>query len=231
MLGINGLGLAQAWQGRLQGGSTIQVDPQTRRATGMFDGEPRPLWDGVHRLEDGSAVIVRDGIAVPTAPMYEQWHGRHAPDEPRYAQRYCKQLVRKTCGFDEACGAAAACLRARSLLGEATQARREAIATGLDQASSATNARCREALDDPAFPACASLTAERGDSRCQALVQQACGADEACADSPACDAARQLQALEIQERLGRADPSALSQTGRQCLEAMTNRFFAPCAPR
>jgi hypothetical protein len=92
-------------------------------------------------------------------------------------------------------------------------------------------ARCREALDDPAFTACASLAAGAGDSRCRALVRRTCGADGACSGTQACDAARQLQALETQERLTNADPSALSQTGSQCLEAMSNSFFRPCAMR
>jgi hypothetical protein len=229
-LGAVPLAIAQSWRGQLEGGPEIMVDPDTRRATGVIDGERRPLWDGVHKLEDGSTVIVRDGIAVPTEPMYQQWRGQAEP-EPVFARRYCKQLVRKTCGFDDACRSSAACLRARALLDEAAQDRRGRSDFDRDSAPSATNDRCRDALDDPEFPACSSIGSEAGDSRCRALVERTCGADNACADSQACDAARQLQGLETQERLTNADPSALSQTGRQCLEAMNNSFFEPCEQR
>lgn len=218
---------AQPWQSRLQGGSEVSVDPNTRRAVGTINGRQRPLWDGVHRLEDGSTLIVRDGIAVPTAPMVQQWDARSKP-EPAFQYHYCKQLVRKTCGFDEGCDSSDACLRARSLVGDEA---REQLA--LDQrrtadAQTATGERCQQALSDPSFPACESPTDHADNNRCQALVERVCGAEDGCLSSPACDAAKQLQVLEAEERLVNADPSALSLTGGQCLEAMTNAFFEPC---
>lgn len=218
---------ADPWQSRLQGGAEVSVDPSTRRAVGIINGQQRPLWDGVHRLEDGSTLIVRDGIAVPTAPMVEQWQADSAP-EPIYEYHYCKQLVRKTCGFDDACDRSAACLRARTLLGD--EAREQ---LGLDprrtaEAQTATGERCQKALSDPSFPACESPSDRADNSRCQALVERVCGPEDACAGTQACDAARQLQSLEAEERLINADPSALSLTGGQCLEAMTNAFFEPC---
>lgn len=229
-LGLSGSLLAQSWQGQMQGGPEIMVDPNTRRATGLIDGDRRPLWDGVHRLEDGSTVIVRDGVAVPTAPMYEQWERQPEP-EAIFERRYCQQLVRKTCGFDDACRASAPCTRARSLLAEVARERSVGVETGGDERGSGAIARCRDALDDPAFAACASLASDAGASRCRALLKRTCGAEGACAGTQACDAARQLQALETQERLTNADPSALSQTGSQCLKAMNNSFFKPCGER
>jgi hypothetical protein len=218
---------AEPWQGRLQGGAEVTIDAQTRRAMSRIDGHQRPLWDGVHRLEDGSTVIVRDGIAVPTAPMYERWESEPKP-EPVFEYRYCEQLVRKTCGFDDACSSSSACLRARTLLGKEMEEQRQVDRYLIDLPQTATSELCVQALVDPSFPACASLAAEAGNSRCRALVERVCGAAGACADSQACDAARQLQALETDERLVNADPSALSITGGQCLEAMTNPFFEPC---
>lgn len=218
---------ADTWQSRLQGGAEVSVDPNTRRAVGTINGQQRPLWDGVHRLEDGSTLIVRDGIAVPTAPMVEQWQARSQP-EPVFQYHYCKQLVRKTCGFDESCDRSAPCLQARSLLGDEA---REQLALGhrrTADAQTATGERCKEALSDPSFPACESPSDRADHSRCQALVERVCGSDERCLSSPACDAARQLQDLEAEERLVNADPSALSLTGGQCLEAMSNAFFEPC---
>jgi hypothetical protein len=224
---------AETWRGELQTGGQIVVDPDSHRAMREDGGITRPLWDGVHRLEDGSTVIVRDGVAVPTEDMYRAWSGGVAP-EAVYAERWCKQLVRKTCGFDDACDNTAACLQARTLLADTERERREhflarGAGTRANTAPTATEPRCREALADPAFPACASL-AEGGDSRCRDLVLRVCGADDACAGSQACDAARQLQALETEERLAVEDPAALSGTGQQCLEAMHNDFFTPCAP-
>lgn len=227
LLAIATEGFAEPWQGRLQGGAEVTVDPNTRRAMGTIKGSQRQLWDGVHRLEDGSTVTVRDGIAVPTTPMVERWGSEPRP-EPVFEYRHCEQLVRKTCGFDGACNGSEACLRARALLGDETAEQRR-IDQGLaDDPQTATDARCLQGLSDPSFPACASLSAETGDSRCTALVERVCGAAGGCADSQACDAARQLQKLETEERLVNADPSALSLTGGQCLEAMTNAFFGPC---
>jgi hypothetical protein len=185
----------------------------------------------VHRLQDGSTIIVRDGVAVPTEDMYRAWEGGAAP-EPVYAERWCKQLVRKTCGFDDACDNTAACLAARTLLADAERERRELVIArgpglGAETAPTATEPRCREAMADPAFPACASLMTT-ADSRCRELVLKVCGTDDACADTQACDAARQLLAMETEERLAVEDPGELTGTGRQCLEAQENAFFGAC---
>jgi hypothetical protein len=222
---------AQTWRGDLSQGGSIVVDPDTRRALREEGGSTRPLWDGVHRLEDGSTVIVRDGVAVPTRDMVDAWSGARPP-EPLYEDRWCMQLVRKTCGFDDACISQAACLQARTLLADVERERRDLAMLpdqGMDAAAPVpTEERCRQALSEAAFPACASLT-RQGDGRCRALVTQACGAADACAGSAACDAARQLELLETEERLAVADPSGRTDTGGKCIEAMSNAFFAPCA--
>ena len=222
---------ADTWRGELSRGGSIIVDPDTHRALREDGGSTRPLWDGVHHLQDGSTVIVRDGVAIPTEDMYEAWSGGRPP-EALYQERWCTQLVRKTCGFDNACANQAACLEARTLLGDAERERRELALLGRPGASTTapvpTEGRCRQALVDPAFAACASLTAGPSHSRCRDLVVRVCGADDACATSPACDAARQLQALETEERLMVEDPSGLTGTGSQCIEAMHNAYFAPC---
>ncbi len=223
---------AQTWRGALQRGGEIVVDPGTHRAVRQQDGATHPLWDGVHQLEDGSTVTVRDGVAVPTEDMYRTWRGS-GPPAPVYAERWCTQLVRKTCGFDDACDTGAACLQARSLRADAQRERRElGLTRGLDAGADAPTAsaeRCRLALAEPGFPACESLAAGAA-GRCRALVRRVCGEDDACADSQACDAARQLLALETEERLAAADPTAPSGTGHQCMEAMHNDFFTPCTP-
>jgi hypothetical protein len=219
---------ADTWRGDLQRGGSLYVDPDTHRAVQDYGGVQRPAWDGVHRLEDGSTVIIRDGIAVPTEEMYQAW-GQGGKPEPTFAERYCDQLVRKTCGFDNACSTSAACLRARSLLADEAREQASLPITAGAHPLTATSERCRQALSDPELGACASLEAALGDSRCHALVEQVCGAQGECDGSQPCDAARQLLDMETEERLTNDDPGALSITGRQCIEAMGNPFFKPCA--
>ncbi|WP_296897617.1 hypothetical protein, partial [Thiohalocapsa sp.] len=147
---------AQRWRGELEGGGEIVVDPNTHRALRQDGGATRQLWDGVHRLEDGSAVTVRDGVAVPTEDMYRAWSQPAAP-EPVYAEQWCRQLVRKTCGFDDACDNSAACLQARTLLADAERQRRALLlptgpGTAADPAPQPPQPRCPAPLPDPAPP-------------------------------------------------------------------------------
>lgn len=218
---------AQTWEGALERGGSVSVDRDSRRPVYESGGVSRPLWDGVHHLDDGSTVIVRDGVAVPTPGMLRAWSGAAAP-EATYLDRPCDQLMRLICGFDNACSTAAACLTARSLLADEGR-EQAALPPGAGaHPPTATSERCRSALHDPAFPACASLTAPRGDSRCEGLVARVCGADDQCAKAPACDAARQLLRLETEERLANEDPAAISTSGHQCLDAASMPFFAAC---
>jgi hypothetical protein len=219
--------VAETWQGRLQQGGQVSVDAETHRALHGEDGAKRPLWDGVHRLDDGSTLIIRDGIAVPTEQMVQAWSGDTKP-QPVFADRYCDQLVRKTCGFDSACSNSAACLRARSLLAEEGREQRGLPVTAGAHPHTRTSEQCRQGLIDPGFTACPSLDAAIGDSRCRDLVDQVCGIDDRCARTQACDAARQLLRMETEQRLISDDPAALSTTGSQCLEAMGNAFFGRC---
>jgi hypothetical protein len=218
---------ADDWRGQLRRGGEITVDPSTHRALRDYGGIQRPMWDGVHHLDDGSTVIIRDGIAVPTEQMYEAWSSGSRP-EPAFEERYCDQLVRKTCGFDNACNNSAACMQARSLLAAEGRQQRDLPITAGSHPTTAAGEECHEALSDPAFPACGSLEAAGGSSRCRDLVDRVCGSAGECAATQGCDAARQLLRMETEERLVNDDPAALSRTGEQCLEAMSNPFFPPC---
>ncbi|MGB5831234.1 MAG: hypothetical protein WBG92_04495 [Thiohalocapsa sp.] len=220
---------AETWRGQLQRGGAIQVDPDTHRALRDGGGELRPMWDGVHRLDDGSTVIIRDGIAIPTEQMYRAW-SRDTRPQPLFEDRHCNQLVRKTCGFDSSCSNSAACMRARSLLADESREQRDQPFSAGAHPHTAASEQCRLALTDPGYNACPGLEAAMGNSRCRALVDLVCGASDQCAQTPPCGAATQLLRMETEERLANDDPAALSVTGSQCLEAMGNAFFVRCEP-
>jgi hypothetical protein len=213
---------AQTWSGNLRDGSQLRVDPQTRRAVRDQGGYQRPMWDGVHYLEDGSMVIIRDGTAVPTQQMLETWDSGPAPQAPQASQD-CERLVQRVCGPQDACGQSEPCLAARKLQQQAATAPDAPADAPPDLAAGA----CAKALSDPAYPVCAQVARGARASECAKLVERVCGTDGRCAKSTGCDAARQLLGMESEERAS-GDPRALTATGGQCREAMGNAFFNPC---
>jgi len=228
MLGLTtGQVQAGSWTGALQDGSVIQVDPSSRRAMRYFNGGAAPLWDGTHRLEDGSVVIVRDGQAVPTESMINTWAAEPGA-EPQMRERYCDQLVRKLCGFRDECTRAQPCVLARKLLSiEREQQRRAPADTGAWPQTEASD-ECRDVLSNPSFSACAASVPATTETTCKKLVDKVCGAAGQCDSADACGPARQLLQMELDERLQSADPDALTPTGAQCEKAMDNTFFKPC---
>lgn len=216
-----------SWTGTLQDGSVLKVDPETRRPMRYFDGGTAPLWDGTHRLEDGSVVIVRDGAIVPTERMLDTWAGEPGA-EPEMRGRYCEQLVRKTCGFNDECALSRACGLARQLLRlEREEQRRAPLGSGSYPDTEATS-ECLDAMGNPAFPACGESGPDTRETSCGKLVERVCGADDRCANSPACDPARQLLRMETEERLESADPDATMSVGVECDKMQDNPFFKPC---
>jgi hypothetical protein len=209
---------AEAWSGTMPDGSQLRVDPNTRRAVRDQGGAARPMWDGVHRMDDGSVVIIRDGTAVPTKQMMETWQGAPEGKEAQPGAE-CERLVQRVCGPEDACGQAAPCLSARRL-------RDDAARPGTGGTPDAGQQACALALSDPAFPVCADIAPGARASDCVRLVERVCGADGRCAKSPACDPARQLLGMESEERGGH--PRALTSTGDQCRQALANPFFKPC---
>jgi len=145
--------LAADWTSRLQDGSTVRVDPETNRATVTRGGVTTPLWDGTHRLQDGSMLITRGGVATPNAaivesrrqppPEVEDWE-----DAPIVGYSPCEQLVRMVCGRDNQCQTAEACGPARQLLdmerGERTASHNPGLMTF-------TSGQCLKAQDDREF--------------------------------------------------------------------------------
>lgn len=216
---------ASDWTGALRDGSELRVDPRTHRAMQVEGERVRPLWDGVHHLEDGSVVIIRGGTAVPTQEMLRTWEGG-VPAVEELAGRPCEQLERRVCGYDNSCRTSAACLSARSLLNSEREAQRRAPLGAGARPATEYGSRCQAALGDPEFPPCARVSA--GPSTCQALVMQVCGEDGRCASSPACAPARQLRDQETEERAASPSPDALTPSGVQCQEALGNPFFKAC---
>jgi len=221
---VSGEGLAGSWTGTLQDGSVVEVDPGSRRAMRYYNGGTTPMWDGTHRLEDGSVIIVHDGQAVPTESMIESWEAASRFD-PSLRERYCEQLVRKVCGFRDECARDPVCLTARRMRGEQRAVERQAQLGAPPQTTGGE--ACREALDSADFPACESGAAP---STCKRLVDRVCGAQGECNEAKACGPARQLLQLESEERLESADPDARTPTGDECAKAMTNAFFEACIP-
>ncbi|MCG6859698.1 MAG: hypothetical protein LJE70_00175 [Chromatiaceae bacterium] len=205
----------------------LKVDPGSRRAMRYFNGGVAPLWNGTHRLDDGSVVIVRDGQAVPTESMMNSWIGEPG-SEPSMRERFCDQLVRKVCGFDNECSRTQPCVLARQLLSmEREQQRRAPVGVG-PWPYTPSSSECQSALSNPAFPACAASTPTEQHTACKKLVDRVCGDSNQCESGKACNPARQLLQMESDERLQSADPQALTPTGAECEKAMTNAFFEAC---
>jgi len=105
----------------LQEGGAVNVDPDTNRATVTRGGVTTPLWDGAHRMQDGSVLIINRGVAVPNRSMQEpeqlpppevqEWEGA-----PIVGYSPCEKLVRRVCGKEDQCGGSEGCNLAGQLL-------------------------------------------------------------------------------------------------------------------
>ena len=123
LLWVTGMPAAQAAESEytLQQGGAITVDPDSNRATVTRDGVTTPLWDGTHRLQDGSMLIIRQGISVPREPVpvpreeplpeAAKWEGA-----PIVGYSPCEKLVRRVCGKQDECLEEDNCNLARQLL-------------------------------------------------------------------------------------------------------------------
>lgn len=226
-LAASGDVVAGSWTSALQDGSVLRVDPDTHRPMRYYNGGVAPLWDGTHRLEDGSVVIVRDGQAIPTEGMINTWAAEPGA-EPKMRERYCEQLVRKTCGFRDECSTAQPCVLAHQLLRiEREEQRRAPIGSG-PYPQTGSSSECIDALSNPAFASCVASVPEARETPCKKLVDRVCGEGNRCAANPACDPARQLLQMENEERLESADPDAKTGTSAECEKARDNAFFKPC---
>jgi len=144
---------AADWSSQLKGGGTVAVDPNTNRATVTRGGVTTQLWDGAHRLQDGSILITNRGVAIPNEsilesrqikpPETEEWEGvRIVGTSP------CERLVRRVCGDKGQCDDAEACNPSRQLFDMETGERDASKNRGL---MTYTSGQCLKALQERGF--------------------------------------------------------------------------------
>ena len=215
----------------LQDGSSFSVDPATQKAI-RLDETGTPLWDGVHRLNDGSVMIVRDGVVISGGTKQETAVDDQAELAPAAEDEYkispCIQLSINSCGFNGECKDSTACLTARQLV----NLELEEKLRGVTDIGVSTTDQCREALTDhETFAICQTTTPSAVQTPCSQLTAHVCGFKDQCADSEACQAARQLQSMESEERKLSRHRGRLSHSSLQCLDGVKNSdYFKPCLP-
>jgi hypothetical protein len=141
------------WSSQLKSGGTVTVDPTTNRATITRGGITSQLWDGAHRMQDGSILITHHGVAIPNEsilqsreiqpPQTEEWEGvRIVGTSP------CERLVRRVCGDKSQCSDAEACNPSQQLLEMETGERNASKNHGL---MTYTSGQCLKAMKDREF--------------------------------------------------------------------------------
>jgi hypothetical protein len=144
------------WTSKLEAGGQVRVDPTTNRVTVTRDGVSTPLWDGVHRLEDGSVITVRSGQVVPNEEILrarkpqppaideaQAWVGT-----PIVGLSPCEKLVRRVCGDMQQCRQVPACDPAQQLL---DMERKERAASDNPGGMTYSSGQCQEAVKDTEF--------------------------------------------------------------------------------
>ena len=145
---------AAEWSSSLLDGSTVTVDPRTNRATVTRGGVTTPLWDGSHRMQDGSQLIIRGGVATPNTAIIESSRLPRQPetgeweDAPIVGYSPCEQLVRMVCGRQDQCMDAESCGFARQLLDMESE---ERAASHNRNLMTFTSGQCMQVQDDREF--------------------------------------------------------------------------------
>lgn len=221
------------WEAQTDYGQDIWIDPATNRATIRSGvGAGRPLWDGVHRLEQGSTITIRSGVVVPTEQMEtpapvpstlpESFAKAHPPAGPMpHHDPTCDELVLRSCGLSDECRSRTSCRLAKQLQAQYRKAG-WSDPEGRDWAIK----QCRQALQDETnFVTCASA-AQAMAAPCAHLAQRVCGDQYRCYGSSACQMALRLQQIEYEQ-------ASTAQKGpgphAQCLQMLLQHAaFPPC---
>ncbi len=218
------LSMAGSWESELQDGSRIRVDPNTNRGIVVTpNGARTQLWDGVHRLRDGSEITVRSGVVVPNKEILDVQRGLppSRATEKEEGGSPCLKLMHSVCGPGDECADQPQCGQARQLV-QFEKEEKEDRVPGFEQAPQ----QCRDALQqEDYFKPCLALP-----TPCKELVVKVCGANNQCAERPACEPAKQLRGMERQEQLSSLVKTAKAPSSDQCQTALQDEeFFAACA--
>jgi hypothetical protein len=201
----------ESWQGSLQDGSRVTIDPATNKAMRNLEGELTPLWNGVHRLNNGAVIIVRDGVVVRDESVIEA----QQEQERNRLNVACMQLVSKVCGAHNECQSNAACDPAKQLL----LMERDELNSSWSGATLESSTLCLEALaNEGFFTPCARHDSSGGATACERLAESVCGSGGGCDDTEGCDAARQLISMEQQDLF--EFPGTPSETTTRCQELL-----------
>ena len=237
LIALAGNGVTTAgWDTLLDDGQQVSVDLATNRAVIVSgEGAARPLWDGVHRLHDGSTIMVRAGVVVPNAAMQDA--RSLAPGTPAIEDAAdvgaaaikagdrgrCDELVLRCCGLQGSCADSEAC----SLAMQLSQMRHQPCAIHVDHVGWAEQ-QCRDALGDAqTFTVCSREPVLEAVA-CAALHDRVCSAKPRCARSPACREARELLQLEQAAR-GQDGAVELDVIRSRCVQVLLGQVvFPPC---
>jgi hypothetical protein len=117
-----------------------------------------PLYDGTHRAEDGSILIIRQGVTtIPYEAPAQPGEAKEAPAElwegaPIVGYSPCERLVQKVCGKQNRCDGIEGCKLARQLL---DMEKEERNASGSRNRMTYTSGQCAEMTPDTElFPTC-----------------------------------------------------------------------------
>ncbi|MES9947248.1 hypothetical protein [Candidatus Thiodiazotropha sp. CDECU1] len=211
---------SSSWQGKLQDGSHISIDPNTNKVTRETEGETTPLWDGVHKLDNGAVIIVRDGVAIRDRVIIDA----QREQERDRLNAACMQLVKKVCGMHNECDSHPACDPARQLLAMEHSELNSSWSGNILESST----HCLEALGNETFFQACDRRSPGHQTPCEKLRLKVCGSEKQCASREACNAASQLVSMELQDM--HSVPGGFTYASAQCRDALADEseYFNAC---
>jgi hypothetical protein len=198
-------------------GQELRYDNRTNRVEIVNENGNRPLWSGVHRLEDGRVLRIQKGVAIADQTVQR---AISVPQQQPDQVDACTVLERQSCGLRTECALSESCQLAHQLQGfynSASLSDRRKI-----------ESQCKEAMINKSmFTPCPMPPTGAYHTACADIVIKSCGKLNQCRQSDACDAARQLLSMENEERLNKWVPSEDTYTTKQCEKAFGDDDFFP----